>query len=82
MRSGGAPEHVVPAARVAHGLINLAQKIAGNGAVLTEVWDRLGRRLGLTASSPAAGRGWSFAVRTVQDFPGFLGFTCGRAVSL
>ena len=35
MRGGGAPEHVVPAARVAHGLINLVQKIAGNGAVLT-----------------------------------------------
>jgi len=77
VRGGGAPEHVVPAARVAHGLINLAQKIAGNGAVLTEVWVRLGRRSGSTA-----GRGWSFVVRTVQDFPGFLGFTCGRAVSL
>ena len=82
MRGGGAPEHVVPAARVAHGLINLAQKIAGNGAVLTEVWVRLGQRSGSTASSPAAGRGRSFAVWTVQDFPGFLGFTCGRAVSL
>ena len=82
VRSGGAPEHVVPAARVAHGLINLAQKIAGNGAVLTEVWVRLGRRSGSTASSLAAGRGRSFAVRMVQDFPGFLGFTCGRAVSL
>ena len=75
------PEHVVPASRVAHGLINLVQKIAGNGVVLTEVWVRLGRRSGSTASSPAAGRGRSFAVRTVQDFPGFLGFTCGRAVS-
>ena len=75
MRGGGAPEHVVPAARVAHGLINLAQKIAGNGAVLTEVWVRLGRRSGSTAPSPAAGCGRSFPVRTVQDFPGFLGFT-------
>ena len=72
----------MPAARVAHGLINLAQKIAGNRAVLTEVWVRLGRRSGSTASSPAAGRVRSFAVRTVQDFPGFLGFTCGRAMSL
>ena len=35
VRGGGAPEHVVPAARAAHGLINLAQKIAGNEAVLT-----------------------------------------------
>ena len=56
--------------------------MAGNGAVLTEVSVRLGRRSGSTASSPAVGRGRSFTVRTVQDFPGFLGFTCGRAVSL
>src|SRR6185503_6342225 len=53
-----------------------------NGAVLTEVWVRLGQRSRSTASSPTAGRGRSFAVRTVQNFPGFLGFTCGRAVSL
>src|SRR6185312_2674188 len=34
VRGGGAPEHVVPAARAAHGLINLAQRTAGNEAVL------------------------------------------------
>ena len=66
MRGGGAPKHIVPAASVAHGLINLVQKIAGNGAVLTEVWVRLGRHSGSTASSPAVGRGRSFAVRALQ----------------
>ena len=75
MLGGVAPEHVVAAARVARGLISLAQKIAGNGVMLTGAWDRLGRRSGSTAPSPAAGCGRSFAVRTVQDFPGFLGFT-------
>ena len=35
VRGGGAPEHVVPAVRAAHGLINLAQRTAGNEAVLT-----------------------------------------------
>jgi hypothetical protein len=75
VRGGVAPEHVVAAARVARGLISLAQTIAGNGVMLTGAWDRLGRRSGSMAPSPAAGCGRSFAVRTVQDFPGFLGFT-------
>jgi len=82
VHGGRAPAHVVPVVRVAYRLNNLAQRIVDNGVVLTEVWVRLGRRSGSTASSPAAGRGRSFAVWTVQDFPGFLGFTCGRAVSL
>ena len=47
MRGGEAPEHVVPVARVAHGRINLAQKIADNGAVLTEVWVRMEQSAGV-----------------------------------
>ena len=65
----------------------LAQKDQEAEEMLTELGigrgGGAGQKSGRTGGGARRdGRGRSFAVRTVQDFPEFLGFTCGRAVSL
>ena len=65
----------------------LAQKDHEAEEVLTELGigrgGGTGQKSGRTGGGARrGGRGRSFAVRTEQDFPGFLGFTCGRVVSL
>ena len=69
------------------GLRYLAQKDQDAEEMLTELGigrgGGAGQKSGRTGGGARrGGRGRSFAVRTVQDFPGFLGFTCGRVVSL
>ena len=80
MRGGGAPEHVVPAARAAHGLINLAQRTAGNEAVLTGgSWWPEARRSGVGGEVRRRWRGGARGPVTgvVLRAPGLHGSMCG-----